>query len=59
MVQTIVIVCRYEAGLTLSSLSCFLSPDLARDLSQDILALLTSSKPYLRKKGVLLLYKAS
>merc|ERR1719445_2365240 len=47
----------YEAGLTLSSLSCFLSPDLARDLSQDILALLTSSKPYLRKKGVLLLYK--
>merc|ERR1719466_236130 len=47
----------YEAGLTLSSLSCFLSPDLARDLSQDILTLLTSSKPYLRKKGVLLLYK--
>ena len=47
----------YEAGLTLSSLSCFLSPDLARDLSQDVLTLLTSSKPYLRKKGVLLLYK--
>ena len=47
----------YEAGLTLSSLSCFLSPDLARDLSNDILSLLTSTKPYLRKKGVLLLYK--
>merc|ERR1712029_987144 len=47
----------YEAGLTLSSLSCFLSPDLARDLSNDIMSLLTSTKPYLRKKGVLLLYK--
>jgi len=47
----------YEAGLTLSSLSCFLSPDLARDLSNDVLSLLTSTKPYLRKKGVLLLYK--
>jgi AP-3 complex subunit delta-1 len=47
----------YEAGLTLSSLSCFLSPDLARDLGPDIQTLLTSTKPYLRKKGVLLLYK--
>ena len=47
----------YEAGLTLSSLSCFLSPDLARDLSNDIMSLLTSTKPYLRKKGVLLMYK--
>ncbi|XP_023339973.1 AP-3 complex subunit delta-1 [Eurytemora carolleeae] len=48
---------QYEAGLTLSSLSCFLSPDLARDLANDIMSLLTSTKPYLRKKGVLLLYK--
>ena len=87
---------QYEAGLTLSSLSCFLSPDLARytiylhytnhvlypayilgslllllriekvynlsykkfrDLSNDVMSLLTSTKPYLRKKGVLLLYK--
>ena len=47
----------YEAGLTLSSLACFLSPDLARDLSNDIMSLLTSTKPYLRKKGVLLMYK--
>jgi len=47
----------YEAGLTLSSLSCFLSPDLARDLANDVMSLLTSTKPYLRKKGVLLLYK--
>jgi len=48
---------QYEAGLTLSSLACFLSPDLARDLANDIMSLLTSTKPYLRKKGVLLLYK--
>merc|ERR1712123_38089 len=47
----------YEAGLTLSSLSCFLSPDLARDMANDVMSLLTSTKPYLRKKGVLLLYK--
>ncbi len=39
---------QYEAGLTLSSLSCFLSPDLARDLANDIMSLLTSTKPYLR-----------
>lgn len=48
---------QYEAGLTLSSLSCFMSPDLARDLANDIMSLLTSTRPYLRKKGVLLLYK--
>jgi len=48
---------QYEAGLTLSSLACFLSPDLARDLANDIMSLLTSTKPYLRKKGVLLMYK--
>ena len=39
---------QYEAGLTLSSLSCFLSSDLARDLANDIMTLLTSTKPYLR-----------
>lgn len=47
----------YEAGVTLSSLSCFMSPDLARDLANDVMSLLTSTKPYVRKKGVLLLYK--
>ncbi|CAG7729876.1 unnamed protein product [Allacma fusca] len=48
---------QYEAGNALSALACFVSPDLARDLSNDILTLLTSTKPYLRKKGVLMLYK--
>jgi len=48
---------QYDAGVALSSLACFISPDLARDLSGDIMTLLTSTKPYLRKKAVLILYK--
>lgn len=30
---------QYEAGLALTSLSCYISMDLARDLSNDILTL--------------------
>nr|CAD7395222.1 unnamed protein product [Timema cristinae] len=48
---------QYDAGLALSGLSCFISPDLARDLANDIMTLLTSTKPYLRKKAVLMMYK--
>ncbi|XP_054274648.1 AP-3 complex subunit delta-1-like [Macrosteles quadrilineatus] len=48
---------QYDAGLALSALSCFISPDLARDLANDIMTLLTSTKPYLRKKAVLMMYK--
>ncbi|EFN74144.1 AP-3 complex subunit delta-1 [Camponotus floridanus] len=48
---------QYDAGLALSGLSCFISPDLARDLVHDIMTLLTSTKPYLRKKAVLMMYK--
>ncbi|XP_046474561.1 AP-3 complex subunit delta-1 isoform X1 [Neodiprion pinetum] len=48
---------QYDAGLALSGLSCFISPDLARDLVNDIMTLLTSTKPYLRKKAVLMMYK--
>ena len=33
------------------------SPDLARDLAPDLVALLSSSRPYVRKKAVLVLYK--
>ena len=47
----------HDAGVALSSLACFMSPDLARDLTGDILTLLTSTKPYIRKKAVLILYK--
>ncbi|GJQ85943.1 g [Trypoxylus dichotomus] len=48
---------QYEAGLALTSLSCYISADLARDLSNDILTLLSSTKPYIRKKAVLMMYK--
>ncbi|CAK9807259.1 AP-3 complex subunit delta-1 [Anthophora plagiata] len=48
---------QYDAGLALSGLSCFISSDLARDLVNDIMTLLTSTKPYLRKKAVLMMYK--
>jgi AP-3 complex subunit delta-1 len=48
---------QYEAGLALTSLSCYISMDLARDLSNDILTLLSSTKPYIRKKAVLMMYK--
>ncbi|XP_020292547.1 AP-3 complex subunit delta-1 isoform X2 [Pseudomyrmex gracilis] len=48
---------QYDAGLALSGLSCFISSDLARDLVHDIMTLLTSTKPYLRKKAVLMMYK--
>ena len=47
----------HDAGVALSSLACFMSADLARDLTGDILSLLTSTKPYIRKKAVLILYK--
>ncbi|XP_077295138.1 AP-3 complex subunit delta-like isoform X2 [Arctopsyche grandis] len=48
---------QYEAGLALSGLSCFVSHDLARDLANDIMTLMSSTKPYLRMKAVLMMYK--
>ncbi|UJR37094.1 hypothetical protein I4U23_029798 [Adineta vaga] len=47
----------YEAGLAMSGLSCFINADLARDLANDIMIQMTSTKPYVRKRAVLLLYK--
>ncbi|XP_061175521.1 AP-3 complex subunit delta-1-like isoform X2 [Saccostrea echinata] len=47
----------YDAGIALSGLSCFVTPDLARDLANDIMTLMTSTRPYLRKKAVLIMYK--
>ncbi|EEB12096.1 AP-3 complex subunit delta-1, putative [Pediculus humanus corporis] len=48
---------QYDAGLALSGLSCFVSTDLAKDLANDIMTLLSSTKPYIRKKAVLMMYK--
>ncbi|XP_076439969.1 AP-3 complex subunit delta-1-like isoform X2 [Babylonia areolata] len=47
----------YDAGVALSGLACFITADLARDLANDIMTLISSSKPYLRKKAVLIMYK--
>lgn len=32
---------QYDAGVALSALACFISPDLARDLANDIMTLVT------------------
>ncbi|EDV47163.1 AP-3 complex subunit delta isoform X1 [Drosophila erecta] len=48
---------QYDAGVALSGLSCFISPDLSRDLANDIMTLMGSTKPYLRMKAVLMMYK--
>ncbi|PAV90505.1 hypothetical protein WR25_27155 [Diploscapter pachys] len=47
----------YDAGVALGGLSCFVTPDLARDLASDIVNLLSSSRPYIRKRAILMLYK--
>ncbi|CAD5219534.1 unnamed protein product [Bursaphelenchus okinawaensis] len=47
----------YDCGVALSGLACFATSDLSRDLVNDVVNLLTSSRPYVRKKAVLLLYK--
>lgn len=46
-----------ETGIALSGVSTFVTPALARDLSDDLVALLSHLKPYIRKKTVLTLYK--
>jgi hypothetical protein len=48
---------QYEVGLALYCLSCVCSPDLARDLVSDVVALTGNPKAYVRKKATLCLYK--
>ena len=48
---------QYDASLALTGLACFMTTDLARDLANDILTLMSSSRPYLRKKAILVMYK--
>ncbi|CAF0909312.1 unnamed protein product [Adineta ricciae] len=47
----------YEAATAMNGLSCFINGDLAHDLANDIMILMSSTKPYIRKRAVLLLYK--
>ncbi|OZJ03164.1 hypothetical protein BZG36_04066 [Bifiguratus adelaidae] len=46
-----------DIAVALNGLSHIVTPDLARDLSQDLVSMLTHSRPYIRKKVVLMLYK--
>ncbi|CEL99404.1 unnamed protein product [Vitrella brassicaformis CCMP3155] len=48
---------QFETGLALNCIACMASPEIARDLSPDLVGLLTSSRPYVRKKAVLCMYK--
>lgn len=48
----------YEVGLALSCLSNIVTPDLARDLLQDITKLMSNNRiPYVRQKATLIMYK--
>eukprot|EP01114_Cavostelium_apophysatum_P002110 TRINITY_DN1183_c0_g1_i5.p1 TRINITY_DN1183_c0_g1~~TRINITY_DN1183_c0_g1_i5.p1 ORF type:complete len:1154 (-),score=375.58 TRINITY_DN1183_c0_g1_i5:267-3728(-) len=47
----------WESGLAINCLANICTPDLARDLAADIVTLLSSSRPYIRKKACLVLYK--
>jgi len=48
---------QYEAGLAINCLANIITADLARDLAPDLVTMLTSNRPYIRKKAVLVLYK--
>ncbi|CAM9790255.1 unnamed protein product [Lampetra fluviatilis] len=48
---------QYDAGLALTGMACFMTHDLARDLANDIMTLMSSTRPYIRKKAVLIMYK--
>ena len=48
---------QYEIGLAINCLANISTHDLARDCISDLVLLLTHSRPYVRKKSVLALYK--
>jgi hypothetical protein len=47
----------YVVGLALSSLACFCSKDLAHQLLPDVCETLQATRPYVRKRGTLALYR--
>jgi len=48
---------QYEAGVAISCLSNICTPELARDLAADVVTMLNNSRPYVKKKACLVLYK--
>ncbi|KAI0059437.1 Adaptor protein complex AP-3 delta subunit, partial [Artomyces pyxidatus] len=47
-----------DVAVSLNGFSHIVSPDLARDLSHDLVAMLNHSRPNIRKRAVIALYKA-
>merc|ERR1719346_897298 len=47
----------YETGLAISCLSSICTPQISRDMVQDLMAMLSSARAYVRKKTVLCLYR--
>merc|ERR1719197_1585737 len=48
---------QYETGMALTCLSAICSPDIVRDILGDLSAMLASSRPYIRKKTMLCLFR--
>jgi hypothetical protein len=48
---------QYDIGQAINCMSNIVNKDLARDLLPDTVALMGHSKPYVRKKAVLAMYK--
>lgn len=48
---------QYEIGMAINSLANIVTTDLARDCISDLVTLMSNSKPYVRKKATLAIYK--
>ncbi|KAH3732797.1 delta adaptin [Pelomyxa schiedti] len=48
---------QWETGAALNCLANICTPDLARDLAADLLPICNSSRPYVRKRAILALYR--
>lgn len=46
-----------NVAVSLNGLSHIVTPDLGRDLSRDLITLLTHSRPAIRKRAILALYR--
>ncbi|OWB54376.1 hypothetical protein B5S28_g223 [[Candida] boidinii] len=46
-----------ESGMAISGIASIVSPELAQDICDDIAKMLNHSKPFIRKKAVLAMYK--
>ncbi|KAF8131643.1 adaptin N terminal region-domain-containing protein [Boletus edulis] len=46
-----------DVAITLNGVSDIITPDLARDLSHELIAMLNHSRPHIRKRAVLTLYR--